>query len=698
MSRFQDTFFTVSAKEAAAIEYDIIVVGTGAGGGTIAANLFDTNFKLGDKRAPRILVIEKGDLLFHSHCLNSARPPKTRSPAQDNDGFFQQFKDNYNIQPKSSDWGGGPVYCLGGRSTVWGLFCPKVHDRTLDGYFPKQVAEDLRKRYYAEAESTIQLSIPATNQRHLRLIERLNIDETVSGRDVSWEWGRIASQFHHSSNYYFPEGAWSTVDRLLEIVMGKPEKKSRPNFWVLLQAEVRKVQMSSGKATGVVVRTTIEGGAGDITIKLRNRTSSSASQTGVDGPQTYTADVEPTVILCAGSVNSAAILLRSGISLDAGRHITDHDIFHTSRSFRYKDESVSRDIGGVKLQTYVTNLPSSPKETFLVNMAIDSSSFLPRGDQIRDKNLNTITLDKHDEPVVHMERASGGAQLTGGIYDDLQHITKAAMESMKEVLSIEWVPPPKDKPFWELLPLGGVAHELGSIPMPGPDGSGGCVDADLKLRNYVGIRVCDLSVFPVSPEVNPTLTLTALALRLTDSLMPPTGSLRPQWGVACVVNHSGQLIRLQVAQSWSERFWYRLPVLPHGVSFPKPRGPFPRPGGPQWPFIDSSDPREDTAASLVSRGPALKSEHGFQLRWCTLLQTPKDVYLEAGDAFVWTRFYDESCWKQHRDGQWHLTGLNAASPEPVLVWRVIENLPVGPESYIVTPGGPICAIPPLMIP
>lgn len=42
-----------------------------------------------------------------------------------------------------------------------------------------------------------------------------------------------------------------------------------------------------------------------------------------------------------------------------------------------------------------------------------------------------------------------------------------------------------------------------------------------RLLKYVGVDnlyVCDLSVFPISPPANPTLTLAALALRLADYL------------------------------------------------------------------------------------------------------------------------------------------------------------------------------------
>ena len=70
-------------------------------------------------------------------------------------------------------------------------------------------------------------------------------------------------------------------------------------------------------------------------------------------------------------------------------------------------------------------------------------------------------------------------------------------------------------------PLGGVAHEAGSMRMtssgPGPAGPG-VVDEHLRMLGCDNVYVCDLSVFPSIPAANPTLTLAALALRLAAQL------------------------------------------------------------------------------------------------------------------------------------------------------------------------------------
>ena len=89
---FYSSFFTLSLEEALKYEYDIIVIGTGIGGGIVAGDLFDTNAMLGDN-AKSVLVIEKGGLTFHSHCLNAARPSGlNQDRGQQNDTFFSNTK------------------------------------------------------------------------------------------------------------------------------------------------------------------------------------------------------------------------------------------------------------------------------------------------------------------------------------------------------------------------------------------------------------------------------------------------------------------------------------------------------------------------------------------------------------------------------------------------------------------------------
>ena len=553
-------FFTLTAEEAMKQEYDIIVIGTGVGGGIIAGDLFETNSMLG-KNAKSVLVIEKGGLVFHSHCLNAARPSGlNQDRGQQNDTFFAKFKMDYTLSEETdkSDWKGGPMYCLGGRSAAWGLFAPRIHDKGLYKYFPRTVADDLLTTYYRAAEKLMDLSLPVTTTTHQDLMERLNME---IGPEVQWQWGRIASEFRPDGNFDFAQGAYSTIDKLLEIAMSKPidkdgKEQEHENFKILLDTAVRKIlwdKDNASAASGVVVRTTDNQ---EYQIRLK---------------------AGGTIVVAAGTVQSAAILLRSGVDLagHGGLHVTDHDIIYRAQPFRYLNPSARASIGPMKLQTYVEKFNSADiDEIVLANMSIDASSFLPRGYTqyddfpkwimaiIRACELNpknTVQL-VNDEPVVTILRDK---EITDKDQDivELQKMTEKAMDTIDKVLKVqffaddEWVP--NAGSYFRKLELGGVAHELGTIPMKRGDRPNDpyCLDETLKLKHKEGIYVCDLSVFPWSPEVNPTVTLAALALRLSRTVLLPRNILfgdgstpvKPDPNVIYVVNHTGQTIKVWVS-------------------------------------------------------------------------------------------------------------------------------------------------------
>ncbi|KAG9002997.1 hypothetical protein FRB93_011284 [Tulasnella sp. JGI-2019a] len=564
-TKFERTFFKLTVDKAIELgPYDIIIVGTGIGGGVLARDLYETNSMLGDG-AQSILVIEKGGLAFHSHCLNTSRPEGLgNNRGQQNDTFFAVFKEDYNIELKDSTkplvhpstWKGGPMHCVGGRSAAWGLFAPRVHDKTLSRWFPETIERDLIDTYYEKAETLFHLSLPATKIIHQQVMERLNI-EAHDSFQVHWQWGRIASEFKDSRNFDFAEGAYSTIDKLLEIMMSKPpvardpksnERDEHKNFKMLIGTEVRKIVLDTTMetATGVIVRPANGGAEKMIKLNPGGR-----------------------VILSAGSVSSPAILLRSGVELgeEAG-HITDHDILYRAFAFRYTKPGDREKVGAMKLQTYF-NMDVDGRFG-LANMSIDASSFLPRSKKA-DKNLPqmimafilpcalesgcSITLEG-DEPKVVMTRTQEYSKANRILYlERMKRITDSAIETIKSQLEVELVNEEgrENEEYLSYLELGGVAHELGTLPMPHRGVNGGnSIDADLKLMHHSNVYICDLSIFPMSPEANPTLTLAALSLRLSRHLLPREKVRTTGAGTIWVVNHSGEPIRVLVSNFGGE--------------------------------------------------------------------------------------------------------------------------------------------------
>ena len=561
--------------KAAEEKYDIIVIGTGMGGGVIAGDLFDTNSRLGEN-AKSVLVIEKGGLAFHSHCLNAARPSGYgEDRGQQNDTFFSLFKDNYTFKnpEQSEEWKGGPMFNIGGRGAAWGLFCPRIHDDYLAAKFGPDLSRELRDIWYTEAETLMSLSLPSTNTIHQNIMERMNAETRSNG--CQWQWGRIASEFSETKNFDFALGAYSPIDKILQIAMSKLRDRDtgvsveHRNWKIVINTEVREIlwDKDGKRATGVLVRD-----ANDtlIEILLKDNDSGNPLQ-------------DPKIVLGAGSVGSPAVLLRSGLKEKLQHpdsnalHLTDHDIFAKGIVFTYDDPSIRQKVGSMKLQSYIRiHSDSGPDTIALINFAIDSSSFLPReflpSHHFSNRNFpkliaaiilptdlnknNTIELDDNGEPVLTAGRERPFSN-SDPIVEKIREVTKKAIIAVRDVLKLNLLLPTDDKgeyiwndsEFFTNLELGGVAHELGTLPLKCYDSENPfLVHPDLKLDSHEGLYVCDLSIFPFSPEVNPTPTLVALALRLSrETLLSRSPAIDLRADTIYVMNQSGENIKVYVS-------------------------------------------------------------------------------------------------------------------------------------------------------
>ena len=79
----------------------------------------------------------------------------------------------------------------------------------------------------------------------------------------------------------------------------------------------------------------------------------------------------------------------------------------------------------------------------------------------------------------------------------------------------EWVLEPDDAPWPGSV--GGGWHHMGTTRMH-PDPKQGVVDVDCRVHGLANLSVAGAAVFPTAGAANPTLTLVALSLRLSDHL------------------------------------------------------------------------------------------------------------------------------------------------------------------------------------
>lgn len=95
--------------------YDYIIVGSGFGGGPLAETLAAKNKK--------VLLIERGGVIFSTHVLNTSRPYYNRGASnspEGNERVYDAVKAKVQLTDRSDSYVGGPVYCVGGRSNLWG--------------------------------------------------------------------------------------------------------------------------------------------------------------------------------------------------------------------------------------------------------------------------------------------------------------------------------------------------------------------------------------------------------------------------------------------------------------------------------------------------------------------------------------------------------------------------------------------------
>ncbi|KAK4163937.1 hypothetical protein QBC43DRAFT_212110 [Cladorrhinum sp. PSN259] len=510
--------------------YDYIIVGSGFGGGLLADVLASRN--------KRVLIIERGDLLFSTHVLNTSRPFYGRgssNSAEGNESIYDDVKAKVRCTEGSDPYIGGPVYCVGGRSNLWGIWTPEISKKTLERYFPPEIVTYLLgRRGYGRAFNMM----TANSQEHATYPEGSNQISSADIRDMAILLQRavpgssgfnlmpVAAQFNSSAPYRFPQGAYSTTLALVNRMYA-----NNKYLTVLLNTEVLAVQHAehgdSRKVLGITVRDTKHG-------TIRNFEIGNAK-----------------VILSAGTIGTATIALNSGLQQFNGRvgqGIIDHDVCYSRFAKRIPlgggekplNMKTFMQVGGQDCLVTVTvnaNFFLAGSSTSLPNTHYygeDGNIIDPRYGLENENLFDTICvlfefvghLDNENavlglpgaDPVLRIKRPQQSTGVQAYMDEIIKGIRNAflwgnRLDVPNDLLEME-------APKVTRLGFGVFSHECGTMRMDSPGHNDGVVDSDQKVKNFDNLWVSDLSVFPVSPEANPSLTLAALALRLADHLQP----------------------------------------------------------------------------------------------------------------------------------------------------------------------------------
>src|SRR5215213_929523 len=504
--------------------YDVIIIGTGAGGGTLAHRLAPSG--------KRILLLERGGYL--------PREPEN----WDSREVFN--KDRYLSDEQWIDKDGAAFkphqqYFVGGNTKFYGAILFRLRERDFDevphygGVSPAwPIAYQDLEPYYTEAERLYLVHgrrgedpteppasgpYPYPAVSHEPRIQQLADDFAATGHhpfhlpvgvdldENDPEAGRCVRCDRFDG---FPCLTDGKADA--HVLCVRPALQ-HPNVTLRTHAKVERIEATGRTVTRVVV----------------DRKGSR---------EEYSADI---VVVSCGAVNSAALLLRSGLANGSGQlgrnymaHINSGviAISQTPNETKFQKTLGVNDyywgaddselpLGHIQmlgksdrniLRAGAPWFAPGPALDYMARHAIDfwlTSEDLPHPD-------NRVTVDRagriHLAKTYHNEEAHRRLlRKLKGLLGDLgchQGIPSATILDQR-------------------IPLAGVAHQCGTVRF-GEDPSSSALDVDCRAHEVDNLYVVDTSFFPSSSAVNPALTAMANALRVGDHLLDRLGASVPE--------------------------------------------------------------------------------------------------------------------------------------------------------------------------
>ena len=506
--------------------YDVIIIGSGAGGGTLARHLAPSG--------KRILLLERGDYVprerdnWDSRAVNVEAKYNTREPWFDKQGKPLHPHTNYYVGGNTKFYGSalfrlrredfGEIKHHGGISPAW----PISYD-DLEPYYTE--AERLYHVHGTRGEDPTDpgspFPYPHPAVSHEPRIQRLHDDLTRLGhRPFHVPLGIMLNEQNRRKS---PCIRCATCDGFPCLVNAKSDAQ------VICVDPTLEAYPNAELLTGALVSRLETGASG------REVTAVHVERKGVQ--ETYSAGI---VVVSAGAINSAALLLRSaserhprGLANGSdvvGRHYMGHingilmaisrdpnptvfqktlalnDFYLGSRDFAYPMGHISF-VGKLDGVTLSAGAPPVVPGFTLDLMSKHSLDFCLTAEDLPDPE-NRITLDREGKIMLAYTPNNGegfarlNARLKGLLKDIGAHEHLISLQAF----------------VGQRLPLAAVAHQNGTIRF-GRDPKTSALDVSCKAHEVDNLYVVDGSFFPSSGAVNPALTIMANALRVGDRIL-----------------------------------------------------------------------------------------------------------------------------------------------------------------------------------
>jgi choline dehydrogenase-like flavoprotein len=513
--------------------YDVIIIGTGAGGGTLAHRLAPSG--------KRILVLERGGYL-------------TREPENwDSEQIF--LKDRYLSDEQWYDKDGQlfkphQQYFVGGNTKFYGAILFRLRERDFDqvlhygGVSPAwPISYRDLETYYAEAE-------------RLYLVHgQAGEDPTEPPRSGPFPYPAVS---HEPRIQQLADDFERSGHNPFHLPVGVDMNESDPEKGRCVRCDRFDgfPCLADGKADAHVlcVRPALEHDNVELVthakVERLETDSSGSSVTEVvverkGAEERYSGDV---VVVSCGAVNSAAVLLKSASDAHPNGLANSSDV--VGRNYM------------AHINSGVVALSQTPNETkFQKTLGVNDyywgaeDSELPLGHiQMLGKSDRNIlrggapwfapglALDymarhaidfwlttedlPHPDNRVTVDRA-GDIHLAKTYHNLEPH--KRLLKKLKDLMGPLGCHD-ASIPSWSILdqriPLAGVAHQCGTVRF-GDDPASSALDVNCKAHDLDNLYVVDTSFFPSSSAVNPALTAIANSLRVGDHLLERLGARLP---------------------------------------------------------------------------------------------------------------------------------------------------------------------------
>jgi choline dehydrogenase-like flavoprotein len=513
--------------------FDVIIIGTGAGGGTLAHKLAPTG--------KRILLLERGGYVrrekdnWNPRAVNLEGKYQTKEIWHDKDGKELHPHTNYYVGGNTKFYGAalfrlrkedfGEIHHYGGVSPAW-----PIRYQDLEPYYTE--AERLYHVHGNRGEDPVEppasAPYPHPAVSHEPRIQQLSDDFARLGlRPFHTPLGVMLNEKNpHASRCIRCE----TCDGFPCLVGAKSDAQvcavdpalEHTNITLQTNSYVERLETNpSGREISKVI------------IK-NNGTREEVS-----------ADI---VVSSCGAINSAALLLRSGNTKHpkglannsdvVGRHYMGHvnsvlmalskcpnpTIFQKSLSvndFYFGSEDWTYPMGHISFvgkldgETLKGGAPALTPGWTLDLMARHSLDFWLTSEDLPDPN-NRVTLDANGGIVLSYtpNNEEGHKRLIGRLKQLMQQQTRCKVHGHEchEGLFA------RNLYVGQRIPLAGVAHQVGTVRF-GNDPRTSALDANCKAHDVDNLYVVDGSFFCSSGAVNPALTIMANALRVGDHLI-----------------------------------------------------------------------------------------------------------------------------------------------------------------------------------